>query len=219
MIRAVLWDFGGVLTTSPFEAFRRFERDNGYPVDFIRRINAKNSDSNAWARLERNEISVDDFDRSFDAEARAAGRSLRGRLVLELLAGDLRPTMVDALRLCAQRFKNACLTNNVAVGNGPSMAREEGTARRFAEVFALFDVVLESSKIGLRKPDPRIYRLALDALQVESNECVYLDDLGVNLKPARLLGVKTIKVVDPDDALRELEDATGTQLRHGERHE
>jgi putative hydrolase of the HAD superfamily len=213
MIRAVLWDFGGVLTTSPFEAFRRFEQEHGYPIDFIRNINATNPDDNAWARLERNEISIDEFDRLFDGEARAAGRSLTGRHVLSLLAGDLRPAMVEALERCNARFKTACLTNNVAFGEGPGMARDDRTADRIAAVMGRFDVVIESSVVGVRKPDPRFYRQAIDALEVAAAECVYLDDLGVNLKPARELGMTTIKVVDPDDALRELEHATGIRLR------
>lgn len=212
MIRAVLWDFGGVLTSSPFEAFRDFERRNGYPEDFIRRVNSTNPDDNAWARLERSEITVEQFDSLFDAEARAAGQSLPGRRVLELLAGELRPAMVRALRCCARQFKTACLTNNVAQVDGPSMARSEASARDLAEIFSIFDVVLESSKTGLRKPDPRFYQAALDALSVTASECVYLDDLGINLKPARQMGMTTIKVTDPDKAIANLEEVIGIPL-------
>ncbi len=212
MIRAILWDFGGVFTTSPFEAFRRYEQERGYPRDFIRGINAVNPDDNAWAKLERSEISVDEFDRLFEAEATAAGRALPGRDVLELLAGDLRPRVVQALRRSTRHFKNACLTNNVAVGEGPGMARMSDAARRIAEVMQLFDVVLESSKEGVRKPDPRFYQRALDQLGIAANEAVYLDDLGINLKPARAMGLQTIKVVDPDDALRELSAIVGIDL-------
>ena len=209
MIRAVLWDFGGVLTTSPFEAFARFEREHGYPEGFIRRINATDPDTNAWARLERSEISVDEFDTAFAAEAQRHGRSLRGRDVLALLAGDLRPRVVAALRTCAQHLQNACITNNVAFGEGPGMAAASAGAQRVAEVMQLFDFVLESSKEGVRKPDPRIYELALGRLGVEAGATVYLDDLGVNLKPARALGIHTIKVGDPDIALGELAALTG----------
>jgi len=213
MIRAVLWDFGGVLTTSPFEAFQRFEQEHGYPVGFIRGINSHNPDDNAWAKLERNEVSIDEFDRLFDTEARAAGRSLAGRQVLSLLAGDLRPAMVRALERCAAHFKTACLTNNVAFGDGPGMARNSQAADRIAAVMALFDIVVESSAVGMRKPDPRFYEHAVAALGVGAEECVYLDDLGINLKPARELGMTTIKVVDPEDALRELEKAIGISLK------
>jgi putative hydrolase of the HAD superfamily len=212
MIRAVLWDFGGVLTSSPFEAFRRFERQHGYPVDFIRRVNSTNPDDNAWAKLERSEIGLDEFDRLFDREARAQGHALAGRRVVELLAGDLRPSMVEALRRCAARFKTACLTNNVAVGEGPGMARAGGPAAAIAEVMSLFDFIVESSKVGVRKPDPRFYRCALEGLAVTAEESVYLDDLGINLKPARAMGMRTIKVVDPDAALAELEQVVGIPL-------
>ena len=218
MIRAVLWDFGGVITTSPFEAFRRFERENDYPQDFIRRINSTNPDDNAWARLERSEITLEEFDRQFDEEARSLGSPLPGRRVLELLAGDIRPRMVAALRKCTTRFKTACLTNNIAVGEGPGMARRPGDATSMAEILQLFDFVIESSKVGFRKPDPRFYRQALEALDVAADESVYLDDLGINLKPARQMGIHTIKVVDPDEALAELEQVTGIvfgQLQSG----
>ncbi len=207
MIEAVLWDFGGVLTTSPFEAFARYEEQHGYPEGFIRRINSTNPDHNAWAKLERSEVSLEDFDRLFEEEAIAAGKALPGRDVLPLLAGDVRPAMVRALKKCAQEFKTACLTNNIAVGDGPGMARDSGVAQRITEIMEIFDLVIESSKVGVRKPDPRFYQRALDALGVEAGHCVYLDDLGINLKPARQMGMTTIKVVDPDVALSELEAA------------
>jgi putative hydrolase of the HAD superfamily len=213
MIRAVLWDFGGVITSSPFEAFDRFERENGYPKGFIRRINSTNPDENAWARLERSEIGLEEFDRLFDAEASALGQSLPGRRVLELLSGDIRPPMVEALRRCTKRLKTACLTNNITVGTGPGMAGAADKARHIAAIMELFDFIIESSKVGVRKPDPRFYQRALDALGVAAEESVYLDDLGINLKPARRLGMKTIKVVDPDAALDELEQVTGIVLR------
>ena len=209
MVKAVLWDFGGVLTTSPFEAFRRFETENGYPQDFIRRINATNPDDNAWARLERGEISLAEFDEIFDAEARQAGKSLPGHEVLGLLAGDLRPQMISALELCGRHFKTACLTNNIAFGKGPGMTQADTAATKVAEVMEKFDFVIESSKAGVRKPDPKFYTKATEALGVEAEECVYLDDLGINLKPARALGMTTIKVIDPESALTELAAATG----------
>ncbi len=209
MVKAVLWDFGGVLTTSPFEAFRRFERENGYPEDFIRQINATNPDDNAWARLERSDISVEEFDELFDSEASHAGRSLPGRKVLGLLAGDLRPEMVRALDHCGEHFKTACLTNNIAFGKGPGMTQADSAASKVAEVMEKFDFVIESSKVGVRKPDPGFYERAIEALDVRAEECVYLDDLGINLKPARALGMTTIKVIDTAQALAELADATG----------
>jgi putative hydrolase of the HAD superfamily len=217
-VKAVLWDFGGVLTASPFEAFDRFERANGYPRGFIRGINATNPDSNAWARLERGEVTLAEFDRLFGDEAAAAGHPLAGRRVLELLAGDVRPEMVAALRRCREQFKNACLTNNfVRADPAPAgAAREEAAGLReppTTELLALFDLVVESSRLGIRKPHPNFYTHALRELEVEAREAVFLDDLGVNLKPARALGMHTIKVVTADQALRELEAVLGIPLR------
>jgi len=212
-VRAVIFDFGGVILSSPFEAFARYEADNGLPAGFIRRLNATDPDTNAWARLERSEVDLDGFVELFEAEARAAGNEIDGREVLGLLAGRLRPRMVEALRRCHDRLKTALLTNNfVAAGAGPGPAvngRREGP---MAEVLDHFDVIVESSRVALRKPDPAIYRLVCDELGVAPDEAVFLDDLGVNLKPARAIGIVTIKVADPDRAIAELEQVVGFPL-------
>ncbi len=205
-VKAVFWDFGGVLTTSPFEAFRRYERENGLPQDFLRSINATNPDSNAWARFERAEISLDEFDAAFREESAAAGYPVPGSKVIELLAGDLRPEMVAALRRIRGHYRVACITNNVKSGQGPSMHASAERAAEMAEVLGLFEAVFESSKIGWRKPDPRIYLHACEQVGVAPEEVVYLDDLGINLKPARELGMATIKVGEPRQALRELDE-------------
>jgi putative hydrolase of the HAD superfamily len=201
-VRAVVFDVGGVLTSSPFDAFARYERAHGLPDGFLRLVNATNPDTNAWARLERREVDLDRFALLFEEEARALGHAVDGHDVLALLAGDLRPAMVEAVRRCAERLSTALLTNNFVVD--PALERAD-----LAEVHGLVDVVLESSKLGVRKPDPRIYRLACEALGVAPDEVVFLDDLGVNLKPARALGMHTIKVVDPADALDALARAVG----------
>ncbi len=203
-IEAVLWDFGGVVTTSPFEAFNRFEAARGLPTDFIRRVNATHPDDNAWARLERNEVDADGFARLFAEESAALGHHIDGHEVLALLAGDLRPAMVAALDRVRARFKTACLTNNARVGEGPGMQADLARAAAIAEVMRRFDLVIESSKVGVRKPEPRFYELACEQLDVRPERAVFLDDLGVNLKPARAMGMTTIKVVDPAVALREL---------------
>jgi len=214
MIKAVLWDFGGVITTSPFEAFNRFEAENDLPTDFIRSINATNPESNAWAQLESSRISVQEFDEKFAEEARTRGHEVRGQQVLALLAGDLRPQMVSAMHAIKAKFKMGCITNNIRnAGEGPGMARTPERASRFEEVMELFDVVIESSKIGIRKPHPDIYRIACEQMEIEPVEAVFLDDLGINLKPARELGMQTIKVVDADQALEELEGHLQMALR------
>jgi putative hydrolase of the HAD superfamily len=210
-VRAVIFDFGGVILTSPFEAFARYESANGLPDGFLRRLNATDPDTNAWARLERNEVDLDGFAELFEAEARAAGHHVDGRAVLALLSGELRPAMVDALRRCHDRLKTALLTNNfVAVDPDRDGNRPAGP---MGEVLGEFDVIVESSRTGLRKPDPAIYRLVCDELGIEPADAVFLDDLGVNLKPARAMGMTTIKVTDPDEAIADLERVVGFPLR------
>lgn len=210
MIEAVIWDFGGVLTTSPFEAFARFERERGLPLDIIRRTNAANHLENAWAKFERAEVDIEAFDALFAAESLALGAEVRGKEVLPLLAGDLRPAMVEALKRVAAKLKTGCITNNLPAN---AIGSANGRTLYIAEVMMLFDHIIESAKIGLRKPDPRIYQMMVDALQVDPRACVYLDDLGINLKPARAMGMTTIKVVSAAQAISELEAATGMRLR------
>ncbi len=204
MIRAALFDVGGVITTSPFESFARYERERGLPEGFIRKLNSTNPDTNAWAQLERDAVSFDRFCQLFEAEARTAGGELKAREVLECLAGDVRPEMIEAVRRCHERLKTAMLTNNW---------RAEDEGGRLDMLLPLFDVVIESSKAGVRKPDPRFYEMACEQLGIEPAEAVFLDDLGVNLKPARAMGMTTIKVTDPGQALGELEDAVGFPVR------
>lgn len=209
MIKAVLLDFGGVLTTSPFEAFNRYEYENNIPKDFIRKINSNNHESNAWALFESSRISLEEFNDLFEQETKKAGYPIPGFKVLELLGGDLRPRMVNALKRCKERFKTACITNNMKSGMGPVMVKTEKKASEMEKVMHLFDVVVESSVEGIRKPDPRIYKIAVSLLDVNPDQIVFLDDLGINLKPARAMGMKTIKVINEDQALKELEEITG----------
>lgn len=210
MIEAVIWDFGGVLTSSPFEAFARFENDNGLPTDIIRRTNSHNPMDNAWAKFERAEIDLAAFDGLFAEESRALGGEVRGKDVIPLLSGQLRPEMVEALKRVKARFKTGCITNNLPANVIGSMS---GRGLYTAEVMKLFDHVIESAKIGLRKPNPKIYAMMTEALGVDPAKCVYLDDLGINLKPAREMGMTTIKVVTANQAIAELETATGLTLR------
>ena len=209
-VEAVIWDFGGVFTTSPFEAFNRYEAQRGLPLDLIRTINATNPHDNAWALFERAEIDAAGFDARFADEARTLGHALRGSEVLPLLSGDVRPRMIEALAACKARFKVGCITNNVqGAGQGAGMASTAQKAAQVGEIMALFDAVIESSKIGVRKPDPRIYLMMCELLDVEPAACVYLDDLGINCKPAAQLGMVAIKVTSEAQALADLEKATG----------
>ncbi|MXZ85528.1 MAG: HAD-IA family hydrolase [Acidimicrobiia bacterium] len=207
MVEAVLFDMGGVIVSGPWEGFAAYERANGLPEGLIRRINSTDPDSNAWARMERGEIGLEEFAGAFEAEAAALGYQVDGMAVLNGLGGEVLPSMAEAVRRCSERLKTGLLTNNYA----PMEASERSA--EIAEVLGWFDVVIESSVVGVRKPDPAFYLLACEALDVEPSGCVFLDDLGVNLKPARAMGMTTIKVVDPDEALAELEAAVGFPLR------
>jgi putative hydrolase of the HAD superfamily len=205
MIRAVLWDFGGVILSSPFEAFNRYEAANGLPADFIRGVNATDPDANAWALLERNDVTPEEFDVLFADESEALGHRIPGADVLGLLSGEIRPEMVTALdRVIRAGYRTACLTNNVV---GGEQRMEVG------DVMVMFDHVVESSKVGCRKPEPRFYEIACELLGVEPSECVFLDDLGINLKPAKAMGMTTIKVGAAEPAITELEQILGISLR------
>ncbi len=214
VIQAVLFDFGGVILSSPFEAFNDYEQEVGLPVDTIRRVNATNPHSNAWARFERGELTPAEFVPVFESEARALGHDIDARRVLASLRGTLRPAMVEALRRCGAVFKTAMLTNNFRPPDGQSGvdAMVDGAGESLAQVHSLFDEIVESSVIGVRKPEPRFYEIACEQLGVEPHQCVFLDDLGINLKPARQMGMTTIKVVEPLAALVQLEAALGIDL-------
>ena len=213
IIDVVLFDFGGVITASPFEAFAAYEQELGIPTGSIRKINSTNPDGNAWAKMERNEISLEDFCSLFEEEAAALGLVLSGNRVLGCLSGAIRPQMVRALEVLKERVSIGCITNNMKSGHGSGMSRTPEQAEKIAEIMTMFEVVIESTKVGLRKPDPRIYQMACDELQVAAERCVYLDDLGINCKPAAALGMRAIKVVDPDEALSDLEKIVRFELR------
>ncbi len=208
-LQAVIWDFGGVLTSSPFEAFTRYEVEKGLPKDFVRSVNARNIHENAWAKLERSEVTADEFDALFRAESKALGHEVPGKDILGLLSGDIRPAVVEALKTCKSNVKVGCITNNAPVGKGAGMSSDSCKAEKVAEIMTVFDHVIESSKLGIRKPDPRIYALMCEALDVDPSRCIYLDDLGINLKPARAMGMHTIKVLNEAQLLQDLREATG----------
>jgi putative hydrolase of the HAD superfamily len=209
-VNAVVFDLGGVLTESPMHAFAAYEAEAGLPDGLIRQLNSTDPHTNAWARFERNELDSAGFAEAFEAEALAAGHRIDAARVLEALHGELRPAMVAAVRRLREAgLPLALLSNNVA-----PMERTGA----LGELLGLFDAVVESSVEGVRKPEPEIYRRALTRLsdavgrRIEAGDCAYLDDLGINLKPARALGFSTIKVVEPGAALAELSALVGFPL-------
>jgi len=198
-VKAILWDFGGVITESPFKGFARYEKAENLPKGFIRKVNSINPDTNAWARFERSEIDRDGFIAAFEQEAIALGQTVSGGAILAGLMGAPRPIMVQALERVNEAFPIACLTNNVA-----RMPRPPEQEAEIERIMGLFSHVIESSKIGSRKPEKRFYQYALEMVGVDAREAVFLDDLGVNLKSAREMGMATIKVVEPKKALKDL---------------
>jgi len=203
--KAVIFDLGGVVLGSPLEAIARFEERQGLPAQFVNRQVAAGGSDGAWARLERGQLGLDDFFAAFEAECAAAGHRIDARALFAAMreAAAPRDPMLRALaRIRASGLRAGALTNNWA-GDGEPTAPLRGH----------FDVFVESSVEGLRKPDPRIYRLACARLGVEPAASVFLDDIGRNLKAARALGMHTIRVRDPDAALAELEGVIGVPLR------
>ena len=213
MVTTVLFDFGGVITASPFEAFEQYEAEVGIPSGSIRKINSTNPNDNAWAKMERSEVTLDEFSQLFEEEAEAVGLEISGERVLGCLSGDVRPQMVRALEILQERVTLGCITNNMKSGHGSGMSRTAEQAAVIANIMEMFEVVIESAKVGVRKPDPRIYEMACTELKVDPHSCAYLDDLGINCKPAAALGMTAIKVVDPEQALDDLEQAVGFSLR------
>ena len=211
-LTAILWDFGGVFTTSPFEGFNKLEDSYGIPRDFIRTLNATNPDTNAWAQFESSAVNLDEFDVLFARESKMAGHEIPGKEVVARLSGELRPRMIAVLKAVKQHVKVACITNNVKAGEGPGMSRSNQKASAVANVMSLFDLVVESSVEGIRKPNPEIYKLTCARLGVTAEESLFLDALGINLKPARALGMQTIKVLNESQAINDLGKMTGFEL-------
>ena len=205
MIKAVFWDFGGVITSSPFESFNRFEKENNLPLDFLRSVNSTNPDSNAWALLERNEINLEEFDLLFERESDDLGHSVKWKDVIALLKGQIRPEMITALEKIKGNLIQACLTNNIQSMGDIDFEGNVSAAGKHEEVMGMFDFVFESSKENVRKPDPEFYLRACERGDVDPSDVVFLDDLGINLKPAKALGMSTIKVADPKEALSALQ--------------
>jgi len=212
-IRAILFDFGGVILSSPIDGFRAYERRAGLPAGFLQRINTLDPDTNAWACMERGELDLATFHARLEAEARAQGHEIDAPAVLAQLSGQIRPEMVAVVRTLRASYRVACLTNNMPLGHGAAMASNAERAAEIAGIMALFAHVVESCKIGTRKPEPRFYARACEIVGVAPEHCVFLDDLGINLKPARAMGMTTIKVGDPGQAIADLEAVLGHAVR------
>ena len=202
--RAVLFDLGGVVLGSPLHAIAGYERERGIPAGFVNRVVVSSGPSGAWSRLERGELSMEEFHTAFDAECASAGRLIDARALMELVhtASEPRPMMLEAIRrIRARGLSTGAITNNW-------VSEAEGTR----QLRPNFDAFVESCVTGVRKPDPRIYRIACEGLGIDPPQAVFLDDIGANLKPARALGMNTIKVDDPVAALRELGNVLGLEL-------
>jgi len=214
--KAVLFDLGGVVLGSPLRAIADYERELGISPNFINRVVASTAPGGGWARLERGEITMEEFFDAFEHDCREAGEEISAREMMLKMSQATKPraSMLGAIkRLRAAKIRVAALTNNwatpdVADGTG---AIDTGTA----QLRDYFDVFVESSVEGLRKPDPKIYTLTCDRLGVAPDACVFLDDIGGNLKTARAMGIATIKVDTPEVALRELETLVGLSLLEG----
>lgn len=209
----MIFDLGGVVLPSPLESFRAYERANGLPHRFISEMVVSGGDDGAWSRFERGELSPDDFAAAFEAECAAAGETVAVADLFGSFGGDSGPrtemvTAIRALRL--HGFLTGALTNNWADADGGT--RITGDTPLAAQLADLFDTIVESALVGLRKPDPRIYELACARLEVAPTEAVFLDDLGTNLKSARAMGMATIKVEDPHVAIAELAQILGLSL-------
>ena len=201
---SIFWDFGGVITSSPFEAFKKFEIENDLPENFLRKVNSTNPQNNAWALLEQSKINQMEFNDLFFQESSELGFGVNGLKVLDLLEGDLRLGMVDIIKTFKKMdFIQACLTNNFIPDNDnqPDMM----DLNKKTEVFNLFDFIFESKEIGLRKPDQAFYDYVLEKVNIPPEKIIFLDDLGINLKPAKAMGMTTIKVISESQAKEDLE--------------
>ena len=209
---SIFWDFGGVITSSPFEAFNSFEKDNDIPKDFIRQVNSMNPNENAWAQLEQSKISLEEFDGLFAMESKKLGKEIQGSDVLSLLHGEIRPKIVQAIKkFKSLGFFQACLTNNFDSKDRDVSALDDKNEERM-EIMQLFDFIIESKKVGVRKPNNKFYELALSETKVAPEKTIFLDDLGINLKPARKLNISTIKVFSEQQAINELTNLTGIKF-------
>jgi len=203
-IKTIIFDFGGVITNSPIEGFKLLEEKHGYDKGIITNINMNNPDNNAWAKSERGEIDINTFLEEFEKEALSIGQKINAKEILQQLYGSLRENMINKIKLLStsKKYKLICLTN---VLKGVDIFTPKERVEAVKDVMSYFDIIYESYKLNMRKPEARIYQYILKELNIEPQETVFLDDLGMNLKSARKLGINTIKVIEPNDAIYELD--------------
>lgn len=206
-ITSVIFDFGGVFTTSPVEAFAEFEQAHNLPPRFLGEVIKTNHHTNAWAQFERSEINRAAFNAAFAQETLAAGYEVSGDTLLGLLKLSMKPAMIAALKEVRQTgYKTGCITNNLPDLDSSQMLAEGESQHEAANLLTQFDHVIESSKAGVRKPEAAIYHMMCEALDSRPEQCVFLDDLGINLKGAAAVGMATIRVPfgDVQPAINEL---------------
>lgn len=203
-IKTIIFDFGGVITNSPIEGFKLLEEKHGYDKGIITNINMNNPDNNAWAKSERGEIDINTFLEEFEKEALSIGQKINAKEILQQLYGSLRKNMINKIKLLStsKKYKLICLTN---VLKGVDIFTPKERVEAVKDVMSYFDIIYESYKLNMRKPEIRIYQYILNEINIKPEETVFLDDLGMNLKPARQLGINTIKVINPKDAINELD--------------
>jgi putative hydrolase of the HAD superfamily len=203
--RAVLFDLGGVVVGSPLDAIAAYEAAEGITPGFINRVVVATGPGGAWSRLERGELTLEAFFPAFDADCAAAGCTISARALMARVAEVTvpRPQMIEAIRrIRARGLATGAITNNW-------ITEDEGTGA----LRGYFDVFVESAVVGVRKPDPRIFEMACRELAIAPHDAVFLDDIGMNVKAARALGMATIKVGEPSAALAELETLLGFPVR------
>ncbi|KAL4646546.1 acyl-CoA dehydrogenase family member 10 [Arapaima gigas] len=207
--KAVIFDMGGVLLPSPYHKAAEWERQNKIPPGTTAQVIRTSSDKSAWKRFMCGEIGAKEFAEAFSKEcADVAARPVPGDSFLSALTtgpmAQPNPAMMEAVQcIRAEGLKTAILSNNFFLPDGSTYLPLDRS---------LFDVIVESCLEGVCKPDPRIYHLCTERLGVTPQEAVFLDDIGSNAKAAAQLGMSAIKVVDPESAVKELEEMLGFPL-------
>nr|XP_020658326.1 acyl-CoA dehydrogenase family member 10 isoform X1 [Pogona vitticeps]XP_020658327.1 acyl-CoA dehydrogenase family member 10 isoform X1 [Pogona vitticeps]XP_020658328.1 acyl-CoA dehydrogenase family member 10 isoform X2 [Pogona vitticeps] len=208
--KAVIFDMGGVLLPSPFRVAADWEVRNRVPTGTIVQAIISGGKDGSWMRYMRGELTPAEFLQEFGQQcSMIANASVPVDSFFSELTGhqmsEQHPVMTEAIKcLRSEGLKTAVLSNNFYLRSGESFLPLDRKQ---------FDVIVESCRERVCKPDPRIYEICLERLGVPAKESIFLDDIGQNLKTAGQLGMKTVKVEDPASAIRELESHLGFPLR------